>query len=526
MRDTPVGRPPRSRERTSDADRKTILIKKGREQMTFSGCLDADIQTIEKRFAGCADIVSRTVHVGESRLYLVYVDSMIDRDLVEGEFIKNMMYGVEKMPKEDALGYVKDDCMPTAGVNVVRTVEEGIDLVLGGDTLALMDGCAWGLVISSKKLPLRGVQTAETEATLRGPKDSFTESMRVNTVLIRRRIRDTNLKTIQKKVGRRSRTDVTILYMEDIVRPGIVAEVERRMDAFEIDGIFDSGSLEQLIEKKWYSPFPQFQSTERPDKTASALLEGRVAVVVDNSPMVLLLPTTLNYFFQASDDYYNRWGTVCFVRVLRYIAAILAMILPALYIGVACYHPDMLPTNLELSFAASRYGVPFPMPVEVLLMELAFELLREAGIRLPGPMGSALGIVGGLIIGQAAVDANIVSPIVVIVVALTALASFTIPNEGFASAFRLVKFYLIFLSTFLGLYGLVLGIITVFIHLASLESFGIPYLMPFAAVHAEHSRDMQDSIVRKPLFMMKKRPIFARGGQRTRYRKKEKGGDR
>ena len=491
--------------------------------MKFSGRLDENIREIKERFTDCGDIISRCLNVGEKRLFLVYVDSMIDRDLVEGEFIKNMMYGIEKIPGEDALSYVKDDCMPTASINVVNTIEEGIGFVLGGDTLALMDGCDWGLVISSKKLPLRGVQTAETEATLRGPKDSFTESMRINTILIRRRIRDTKLKTIQKKVGRRSQTDVTLMYMEDIVRPGIVEQVERRMDSFEIDGIFDSGSLEQLLEKKWYSPFPQFQSTERPDKTASALMEGRVAVVVDNSPMVLLLPTTLNCFFQASDDYYNRWGVVCFVRILRYIAAVLAMVFPALYIAVACYHPDMLPTSLELSFAASRSGVPFPMPVEVLLMELAFELLREAGIRLPGPMGSALGIVGGLIIGQAAVDANIVSPVVVIVVALTALASFTIPNEGFASAFRLVKFYLIFLSTFLGIYGLVLGIITVLIHLASLESFGIPYLMPFAAVHAEHSVDTQDSIFRKPLFMLKKRPIFAREDQRTRYIRKKKG---
>ena len=192
--------------------------------------------------------------------------------------------------------------------------------------------------------------------------------------------------------------------------------------------------------------------------------------------------------------------------------------LPAFYIGIACFHPEMLPTSLELSFAAAREGVPFPLPIEVIVLELAFELLREAGIRLPGPMGSALGIVGGLIIGQAAVEANIVSPIVVIVVALTALASFTIPNEGFASAFRLVKFYLILLAAFLGIYGLVLGTLTVLIHLASLKSFGIPYLMPYVAVKADGSEDLQDGILRKPLTGLKKRPIFAQKSQRIRYR--------
>ena len=194
--------------------------------------------------------------------------------------------------------------------------------------------------------------------------------------------------------------------------------------------------------------------------------------------------------------------------------------LPAFYIAIACFHPEMLPTSLELSFAAAREGVPFPLPVEVLLLELAFELLREAGIRLPGPMGSALGIVGGLIIGQAAVEANIVSPIVVIIVALTALSSFTIPNEGFASAFRLVKFYLILLASFLGIYGFVLGLLTVLIHLASLKSFGIPYLMPYVAVKADDNEDLQDGILRKPLTGLKKRPIFAQKSQRIRYRAK------
>ena len=322
------------------------------------------------------------------------------------------------------------------------------------------------------------------------------------------------------KIGVRTKTDVALMYMEDLVRPQVLEEIKKRLEAFIIDGIFDSGMLEQMTEKKWYSPFPQFQSTERPDKASSALLEGRVALIVDNSPMVLLLPVTLACFFQAADDYYNRWGIVCFTRFLRYVSAVTAMVLPALYIALAGFHTEIFPTSLALSLTAARQGVPFPLALEVILMEIAFEILREAGIRLPGPMGSTLGIVGGLIIGQAAVDANIVSPIVVIVVALTALSAFTIPNEGFASAFRLVKFFLILAGTFFGILGVVMGVITVLIHLCSLTSFGIPYMMPFVDTSVCPKEDYKDSAVRYPIFTMRERPVFTRRHARRRLRQR------
>ena len=490
--------------------------------MLLSERFEENLQKIEARLKNCGDVVHRQMMIADVPIYVIYMDSMIDRELIEGEFLRDMMYGVKELPAIKRAEYLQNQVISTADSKLMDSLEDILVEALSGNTVLIIEGSRSALVISSKKFPLRGVQAAESEVAVRGPKDSFTESMRFNTVLIRRRIRDTRLKSIHRKIGERSKTDVAIMYMDGIARQELVREIQNRLDSFKIDGIFDCGNVEQLTEKKWYSPFPQFQTTERPDKTASALLEGRIALVVDNSPMVLLLPTTLNCFFQAADDYYNRWGIVCFARILRYFAALLAMVLPGFYIGVACFHPEMLPTSLELSFAAAREGVPFPVPVEVLLLELAFELLREAGIRLPGPMGSALGIVGGLIIGQAAVDANIVSPIVVIVVALTALASFTIPNEGFASAFRLVKFYLIALAAFLGVYGVVLGVLTVLIHLASLESFGIPYLMPFVAVKADESMDYQDGVIRRPLFQLKKRPIFARKDQRIRYRSEVK----
>ena len=357
--------------------------------------------------------------------------------------------------------------------------------------------------------------------SVRGSKESFTESFRVNTVLIRRRIRDTRLKSKQMTVGVRSKTDVALMYMEDLVRPAILDEVLKRLERFQIDAILDSSYLEALTEEEWFSPFPQYQSTERPDKAASALLEGRLVLVVDNSPMVLLLPATFPCFFQASDDYYDRWDAANFVRLLRYAAAFAAVLLPGLYIALAGFHPEALPLSFALSFAASREGVPFILPVEVIVMELAFELLREAGIRLPGPMGSTLGIVGGLIIGQAAVDAHIVSPVVVILVALTALSAFTIPNELFASAFRMIKFYFIIAASLGGFVGLTAAVLTVLVHLSGLKSFGVPYMMPFVSAEMAPDSKWQDNVWRMPISKMYERPYFTRAGHRRRLRREK-----
>lgn len=492
------------------------------EKAYISGQLDKDAAYIKKRFECCSDVVHRRLFIGEGsyEIDMVYMDSMADRDLVEGEILKSLMFGRVNLPRTGCLEAIQDFYLTTADAKLIDDMEAAVTEILSGNTVIFGADAKRALMINSKKFPMRGVSEAESETTIRGAKDSFTESVRTNTVLIRRRIRDTRLKAEAMKIGVRTKTDVAMMYMEDLVRPQVLEEIKKRLEAFVIDGIFDSGMLEQMTEKKWYSPFPQFQSTERPDKASSALLEGRVALIVDNSPMVLLLPVTLACFFQAADDYYNRWGIVCFTRFLRYVSAVTAMVLPALYIALAGFHTEIFPTSLALSLTAARQGVPFPLALEVILMEIAFEILREAGIRLPGPMGSTLGIVGGLIIGQAAVDANIVSPIVVIVVALTALSAFTIPNEGFASAFRLVKFFLILAGTFFGILGVVMGVITVLIHLCSLTSFGIPYMMPFVDTSVCPKEDYKDSAVRYPIFTMRERPVFTRRYARRRLRQR------
>ncbi len=481
--------------------------------------LQENIDTMDALFKDCADIVKRRLTVGGTNkvdIYFVYIDNMIDKTLLEEDTLRYLIYKMDDMPAQNQFDYIKDKGLRTADISEVVTMQEAIQFILGGDTIILVDGYDKALRVSVRGFSNRGVPKAENEVAVRGSKESFSEALYINRVLLRRRIKDTNMKMIQTTVGTRTQTDVAIVFIEGVAKPEVVEEIQRRIRDFVVDGIFDSGMLEQLTERNVYSPFPEFQATERPDKAASALVEGRVVLIVDNSPMVLLLPTTMNSFFQASDDTYSRWEVASMMRILRFLGGFITVALPGLYIAVVNFQPELLSSALALSFASAREGVPFSVLFEVIMMEFAFEMLLEAGIRLPGPMGSTLGIVGGLVIGNAAVTANLVSPMVVIIIAMTAISAFTVPNEAFSAAFRVVRYLIIILSALLGLYGFVLGFMILLIHLAGLKSFGIPYLLPFAASGLGGKSDGRDAIIRYPLNTLKDRPSYAKDDARIR----------
>lgn len=361
----------------------------------------------------------------------------------------------------------------------VETMEDVVQILLAGNAVLFCQGRSVAYKIASQGYPRMGVTESDMEKVLRGSKEGFSDSVKTNVALLRKRLRTPDMKVEEQFIGKLSNTPVSVLYMEDRVEPELLEQVKERLCRIQIDGVLDSGDIEHLAEEPWYSPFPRFQTTQRPDRAAQELLHGRILVLTDNSPVGLLLPTTFHNFLEASEDSYNRKEIVAFIKGLRYVALFLAVTLSGTYLAVTTYHTQLLPTHLLLSFAAARQGVPFSSLMEILIMELAFELIREAGIRMPGPLGGTIGIVGGLIIGDAAVGANLVSPIVVILVALTALGSFAIPNDEFASAFRILKYGFIFLGSFLGLFGIVTGIFVVLEHLAGLSSFRIPYLMPY-----------------------------------------------
>ncbi|HJV17199.1 MAG TPA: spore germination protein, partial [Bacillales bacterium] len=331
---------------------------------------------------------------------------------------------------------------------------------------------------------------------------------------IRRRIKSPNLWLETMRIGTVTQTDIGVMFIKGIADDKIVKEVKKRLTQIKIDSIVDSGYIEQLIEDQTWTPFPTTYHSERPDVICSQLLEGRVAVLVDGSPFVLTAPAVFIQFFQAPDDYYARFDISTGIRLLRLLAFFIALVGPALYIAVTTFHQEMVPTTMIIALAAQRENVPFPAFIEALVMEITFEILREAGLRLPRSVGQAVSIVGALVIGQAAVQAGFVSPVMVIVVALTAIANFSTPTFAMAISARLLRFVLMGLATMLGFYGIMIGIMFMTIHLCSLRSFGVPYMSPIAPLNL---KSQQDVLIRFPIWAMKNRPplISERNLRRT-----------
>ncbi len=496
----------------------------GVNKRRISTNIETNIQIYKDIYKDCSDIKMREMQLGRNqnrKCFLAYIEVSINNVLLERTALGRLLAALGEMEEDEIIPTLDVNALGIADVTPFEYMEDAAEMMLTGDAILFVDGYDKALKIPDKGYPGMGVAEPDSEKVVRGSKEGFTDSVKLNTALIRKRLRSTKMKAKMLTIGVRSNTLVNLVYIEELIYPELLQEIEKRLSEYEIDGVFDSGIVEQLAEEKWYSPFPQFQTTQRPDRAAMSVLEGRIVLLVDNSPTALILPTDVNSFLRTTDDYYNRFETATFARIIRYLAVFFSLTLPGFYISVTNFHTQILPTPLLLSFWEARIGVPFPAAFEVLLMEASFELLREAGVRLPGAMGSTIGIVGGLIIGQAAVEANLVSPIIVIVVAFTALCSFSIPNEEFAFAFRLLKFYIIILSACLGFFGFLIGIFSIFIHLSKLRSFGIPMLMPFVGAELNDYQDERDAIVRYPLRKLTKRPIYARRHERTKLKKKE-----
>ncbi|KPD09281.1 spore gernimation protein, partial [Aneurinibacillus migulanus] len=332
----------------------------------------------------------------------------------------------------------------------------------------------------------------------------FIESASQNIALIRRYIPSRELKIKQFKIGTRGEVPVSLLYLADVVNPQLIRELENRIKLIDVDTVITTGEIEGFIEDNPYTPFPQFTVTERPDTTASHLLQGRAAVIIDRAPGALVGPMNFVAFFQTVDDYSVRWTTATFVRLLRFVAFFIAIFTPSLYIAMISFHYEVIPLQLLLSVGESRERVPFPPIIEAFIMEIVLEMLREAGVRLPSPIGQTIGIVGGIVIGQAAVQAGIVSNIMVIVVAITAISSFIIPSIEMAAGIRLIRFPMMLMAFAFGMVGIIIGMMIIIIHLLTLESLGNPYGSPISPLRIS---DMKDTLVRLPVWLMKKRPL-------------------
>ncbi|MDN5362831.1 MAG: spore germination protein [Moorella sp. (in: firmicutes)] len=471
--------------------------------------LKLNLEQLKQIFAKCSDVVRRDFYLGQViKVALFYVDGLADKNLIEDILVRTLQQAPPKIARDLAdksqdLTTVMESVMPLTDVAICDNMAAVVKHVLNGDTVLLLDGFSKALALSTRSWEHRAIEEPITESVVRGPRESFIESLRANTSLIRRRLKTPALKMETIRLGRYSLTNVVVTYIEDLADPAVVREVHQRLERIQIDGVLESAYIEELIEDNPTSPFPQIDHTERPDKVVAALLEGRVGILVDNTPFALIVPTIFIQFLQSTEDYYERYYLASFLRLARFIALNIALLLPSFYVAVSTFHQEMLPTNLLVKLASQREGIPFPAVVEALLIELTFELLREAGVRLPRPVGQALSIVGALVIGQAAVNAGLVSPAMVIIVALTGISSFVMPAFAMAITLRLLRFPLLLLAGTAGFYGIALGLLVILVHLTTLRSFGVPYLAPVAPTNFS---DFKDVLVRVPRWAMNSRP--------------------
>ncbi|PGG93095.1 spore germination protein [Bacillus toyonensis] len=460
-----------------------------------------------------SDIRFREFNIGRTGIQagIIFVERLSDKEIIDKHIMKLLMddfsdeYKNESSYVEGTVSkaYIKNKVLSISEVAEVHYINDLISKVLIGSTALLIDGLADVFILGTTKANKRNIEEPVSEALVRGPRVGFTEVLSDNTSLLRRHCADENLSLVKLPVGERAKKELVVAFIKDLASTELVEEVKHRIQKINIDSVLESGYIEQLIEDNYFSPFPQIQNTERPDRVISALMEGRVAILLDGTPFVLIAPVTFSMLLQSPEDYYERWIPGTLLRLLRFMTAFVSLFAPALYISFISFHPGLIPTKLAISIIGSREGVPFPALIEALIMEVAIEVLREAGLRLPKPIGPAMGIVGGLIIGQAAVEAGIVSPIMVIIVAVTAISSFTIPQYSVGITLRILRFVAMFCAAIFGLYGVILFFLLLCSHLVKLKSFGVPYTSP--AVPYQFS-DWKDFMVRMPLKMMRRRP--------------------
>lgn len=479
----------------------------------FTGDFHTDSKRIKQQLSPHSDVHFRHFYMGETEIpaMLIYVEGLSDKDVIEKHIMKSLMTDFSEQYRKEAtieadrmsLDFIKNKLLPASEVKEIQNMSDLVSKVLTGWAALLLAGESDIMIIGTAKGIKRALEEPSSEALVRGPRVGFTESLSANTAILRGLGETSDLFLTKFQVGRTSKKDLVIAYIEGIANPEIVEEVKNRVQRINIDYVPESGYIEQLIEDNYLSPFPQVQNTERPDRVMGALMEGRVAILLDGTPFALIVPVTLSMLLQSPEDYYERWIPGTLIRLLRFFAAFISLLAPAMYIAFISFHPGLIPTKLVMSIAGSREGVPFPAIIEALIMEISVEILREAGLRLPRPIGPAIGIVGGLVVGEAAVQAGIVSPIMVIVVAITAISSFAIPQYSVGISLRFLRFIAMFSAALLGLYGIILFMLFLGSYLVRLKSFGIPYVSPAAPYRLS---DWKDFLVRMPLFMMKNRP--------------------
>jgi spore germination protein len=457
---------------------------------------------------------------------IIYIESIADEDKIFNHIIKPLMAGSKDAVESgtgsaNVINTIKESLASIGTVEEAETFDTAVLGITSGDTFIIVDGCTRGLIAGTKALAGRSIDEAKTEPSVKGSKEAFVENLKDNVGLIRKRIKDPNLTFETFKVGRRTKSDVVTVYVKGIIDESIVAEARKRIQAIDIDDAISASQVAHLISDSPHSIFPMHQVTERPDKVVASLLDGRLAILIDGTPDAVIVPVTLPMLMQSVDDYNEKWILGSAAILARYISLFTAMLLPALYIAFTSFHPEILPTIILFSITGTRSGVPFPAFAEAVLMAFILEALTEAGVRLPRVVGQTVSIVGGLVIGQAAVEAGIISPVMVIVISITAISSFSLPSYSLGLTVRILRFPFMILATILGALGISLGLLYMLGYVASLESFGVGYIEPLTSYRL---RDWKSVAIRAPQKLLTKRPELL-NPEDTRRMRRKKGGD-
>lgn len=467
--------------------------------------IDVNLDYIKVRFNSLinSDIKIREFTLNarnkQYRAFLLYIDGMVDSDIMNNYILKPLMLKntansfegaqnrvlsevktnnitVRKIKKFDIVEYISSCLLPQNSVEKLSNFDDIVDGVNSGNCALFIDTVDIVFNIEVKGFKQRGLDSPNNEVIIRGSQVGFTENLRTNTSLIRRYINNENLVIESVNLGKLSKTPCSICYLKNVANSDLIAEVRYRVSNLDIDYLISSGQLEQLIQDDDRSSLPQIISTERPDRTADLLFEGRIAIIVNGSPYVLIVPAIFSDFLVSPEDYNLKHQYANFIRILRVFAIAFSLLLPGIYIAITNFHQELIPTELLYTIISARETVPFPVLFEILVMEFSFELIREASIRVPSPIGSTIGIVGALILGQAAVEASIVSPILIILVSFTAICSFTIPDFSLNFHFRIMRFVYIFLGSMAGFLGIAAGICVHLLVLCNIKSFGVYFL--------------------------------------------------
>lgn len=463
---------------------------------------------IKELFSKSGDILVRPIKINQNNItvHLFCVDGLVNSDLIDNAIFKSMKfdpYLTNCITERQTMDYLLE-----GGAYHVFTSEETdyqklLKYVLSGMVALIFDSEQKAIVYDIRMFDKRSVQAPEEEGVMKGAKDAFIEVMRTNTALIRRRIRSEHLVVETLTVGNLSKTDMSLIYISNIADMNTVNKIKEIINKIDIDNLSTPAFIEEYLNPNKRSIFPQIMYTQRPDRVSANVSDGRIALAVDGIPFVYLLPCQLAMLMQSPEDYANHFYIGSYLRVIRYIAIIITLFLPAFYIAATTYQSQMLPVQLALSTQAAKKNVPFSSSTEVLGLLIAFEILIEAGLRLPKSVGTAMSILGGLVVGQSAVSANLLSPAVVVIVALAGIAGFIMPNQDLSSGVRLIRFVLAILAAIGGFFGLAVGLILLITHLCSLDNYGTAYLYPFVDTP---DRNFKDTLVRFPVRFFKKRP--------------------